>query len=457
MRRYHRAFRVVLLALVVCGMAPPVVLAHSIYQSAVMLDFVDSTVQAELQLPVQRIGAALALNVNAQSLESERASLTQYILAHFHARSPDGRAFAVGVAAPISLERIDGAPYLVAHLVLTPPASSRMRFFDIEDDIILNRICSHVTLVSIRSDWMTGTFAGDPQLVGALRADLRTITIDRTDASWLRGFGSIFHLGMRHIAEGTDHLLFLLALLLPAPLLAQRKRWAGFAGARDGVLKIVKVVSAFTLGHSVTLGAAALGLVHVPSAPIEVLIAVSILVSALHALRPIFPGREALVAAFFGLIHGLAFATTLAELGLERWQLVIGLFAFNTGIETMQLIVLATTMPSLLLLSRTRLYPIVRIVGALFAVTASVGWIAERWFRLSNPLDPVVETIAERAVLLAIGLFLLSAIVWWLQRARKIVPRLLFSSLRESWLPCYPVKAADAVDFSGDPTVHDHF
>ena len=53
-----------------------------------------------------------------------------------------------------------------------------------------------------------------------------------------------------------------------------------------------------------------------PSAPIEVLIAVSILVSALHALRPIFPGREAWVAAFFGLIHGLAFATTLAELGL---------------------------------------------------------------------------------------------------------------------------------------------
>jgi HupE / UreJ protein len=359
------------------------------------------------------------LNVNAQSLESERAALTQYILANFHARSSDGHAFAVGLAAPIALERIDGAPYLVAHLTLIPPVSSNIRFFDIEDDVILNRIRSHVTLVSIRSDWMTGTFAGDPQLVGALRADLRTITIDRTDAGWLQGFGSIFHLGMRHIAEGTDHLLFLLALLLPAPLVAQRTKWAAFAGARRGVLQIVKVVSAFTLGHSVTLGVAALGLVQVPSAPIEVLIAVSILVSALHALRPIFPGREAWVAAFFGLIHGLAFATTLAELGLERWQLVIGLLAFNAGIETMQLIVVATTMPSLLLLSRTRLHPIVRIAGALFAATASVGWIAERWFRLSNPLGQAVEAIAQRAVLMAIGLFLLSAIAWWLQRVRK--------------------------------------
>ena len=412
-RHYHRALRFILLVLAACGMAPPGVMAHSMYQSAVMLDFVGSKVQAELQLPVERIGPALGLSVNAQSLESERAALTNYILANFHARTPDGHAFAVGVAAPISLERIDGAPYLVVHLTLTPPVSSKIRSFDIEDDVVLNRIRSHVTLVSIRSDWMTGTFAGDPQLVGALRADVRTITIDRTEASWLRGFDSIFHLGMRHIAEGTDHLLFLLALLLPAPLLARRARWAGFAGARRGVLQIVKVVSAFTLGHSVTLGVAALGLVHVPGATTEVLIAVSILVSALHALRPIFPGREAAVAAFFGLIHGLAFATTLAELGLERWQLVVGLLAFNLGIEAMQLIVVAATMPSLLLLSRTRLYPLGRIVGALFAAMASVGWIVERGFRLSNPVDPLVEAIAQRAVWLAIGLLLLSAVTWW--------------------------------------------
>jgi HupE / UreJ protein len=105
------------------------------------------------------------------------------------------------------------------------------------------------------------------------------------------GFGSMFRLGMRHIAEGTDHLLFLLALLLPAPLLVFGSGWAGFAGLRHSFAQILKVVTAFTVGHSITLALAGLGLVLVPTSPVEVLIAVSILVSAVHALRPLFPGR----------------------------------------------------------------------------------------------------------------------------------------------------------------------
>jgi hypothetical protein len=226
------------------------------------------------------------------------------------------------------------------------------------------------------------------------------------------GFASIFRLGMRHIAEGTDHLLFLLALLLPAPLLALGSRWAGFAGARRSLFQILKVVTAFTVGHSITLALAALGLVRVPSRPIEVLIALSILLSAVHALRPLFPGREALIAAFFGLIHGLAFAATLEQLGLGRWERVAGILAFNLGIETMQLIVVAATIPSLVLMSRTRAYPFLRIGGALFAGVASVGWIAERLLGVHNPVDVLVNSVAQHGVWIAVGLFLLSIVCW---------------------------------------------
>ncbi len=196
------------------------------------------------------------------------------------------------------------------------------------------------------------------------------------------GFASIFRLGMRHIAEGSDHLLFLLALLLPAPLIALRSRWAGLDGVRPSLLRILKVVTAFTLGHSLTLALAALGVVRVPARPVEVLIAVSVFVSAVHALRPLFPGREARLAAFFGLIHGLAFATTLADLGLVRWQRVWSILAFNLGIETMQLIAVAAVMPALLLLSRTPTYSFLRIGGALFAGFTSLAWITERWLNL---------------------------------------------------------------------------
>jgi HupE / UreJ protein len=230
----------------------------------------------------------------------------------------------------------------------------------------------------------------------------------RTARSSFSGFGSLFHLGMRHIAEGTDHLLFLLALLLPAPLVVFGSRWTGFGGVRHCLLQILKVVTAFTVGHSITLALAALGLVRVPSSPIEVLIAVSILVSSAHALRPLFPGREAGIGAFFGLIHGLAFATTLGQLGLGRWERVASILGFNWGIETMQLIVVAATLPSLILLSRTRAYTVLRVGGALFAGFASVGWIAERLLDVHNSVDVVVNSVAHYAVWIAVVLFLIS-------------------------------------------------
>lgn len=216
---------------------------------------------------------------------------------------------------------------------------------------------------------------------------------------------SLFHLGVRHIAEGTDHLLFLLALLLPAPLLAIGARWAATATVRQSLLHILGIVTAFTIGHSLTLTLAAMNVVHVPSRPVEVLIAVSILVSAVHALRPLFPGKEAWIAAFFGLIHGLAFASTLDRLGLSRWDRVAGILSFNLGIETMQLAVVAMVLPSLILMSRTAAYSVFRIVGAAFACISSTMWIVERLFHIQTHVDAVVDFIAHRGVVCAGILF----------------------------------------------------
>jgi hypothetical protein len=230
------------------------------------------------------------------------------------------------------------------------------------------------------------------------------------------GFASLFQLGMRHIGKGTDHLLFLLTLLLPAPLFVTGSCWAGVAAVRQSVLRILKIVTAFTVAHSITLALATLGLVHVLSRPVEVLIAISILVSAIHATRPLFPGKEPLIAAFFGLIHGLAFAATLNELGLGRWERVSGLLAFNLGIETMQLVVVAAVLPSLILLSRTRGYSVLRIGGAVFACLASAGWIAERLLNIPNYLDPIVDVVAHHAIWIGSGLFAVSLACWMLSR-----------------------------------------
>jgi hypothetical protein len=228
--------------------------------------------------------------------------------------------------------------------------------------------------------------------------------------AWRDGLqlSSLFHLGMRHIAEGTDHLLFLLTLLLPAPLLAIGARWAAPATVRQSLLHILGIVTAFTIGHSLTLTLAAMNFVQVPSQPVEVLIALSILVSAVHALRPIFPGREAWTTAFFGLIHGLAFASTLDRLGLSRSNRVAGILSFNLGIETMQLLVVALLLPSLLLMSRTSVYSFFRIAGATFACIASAMWITERLFSVRMHVDTIVNLVAQRGVLCAGILFVAS-------------------------------------------------
>jgi hypothetical protein len=183
---------------------------------------------------------------------------------------------------------------------------------------------------------------------------------------------------MRHIAEGHDHLLFLLTLLLPAPLLAQAGRWIGYGGLRHTIRRLLAVVSAFTVGHSLTLlGGAFLGW-QLRTQPVEVMIAVSILVSSVHAWRPLFAGREPWVAGGFGLIHGLAFATLIGHFGLEPLQKAQSILGFNVGIELVQLAVVATVMPALILLARTRTYPTLRVAGAIFTGAAAIAWIVER-------------------------------------------------------------------------------
>jgi hypothetical protein len=228
----------------------------------------------------------------------------------------------------------------------------------------------------------------------------------------LSGFAGAFRLGVRHIAEGTDHLLFLLALLLPAPLLACGRRWSGRATIRGSLMQIFRIVTAFTIGHSLTLALAACGLVRLPSRPVEVLIAVSIFISAVHAIRPLFPEREALIAAFFGLIHGLAFATVISDLGFSGWYRLVSILGFNIGIEAMQLAVVAAILPSLLLLSRTRAYSLLRVSTALFAGLASAGWTIERIAGMQSSVDLIVNSLAHRAAWIAPGLFLASLMCW---------------------------------------------
>jgi hypothetical protein len=140
------------------------------------------------------------------------------------------------------------------------------------------------------------------------------------------------------------------------------------------------------------------------------MIALSILVSGLHAITPIVRGGEIWIATGFGLMHGLAFAALLGQLDLGRASLVSELLGFNLGIELTQLIVVALIMPSLMVLSQTKLYAALRTILAGSGIVLAAVWLAERTTLIAdNPLEPISTTLAAHPFLAAVTLASLAA------------------------------------------------
>ncbi|AEG93222.1 HupE/UreJ family protein [Ramlibacter tataouinensis] len=190
--------------------------------------------------------------------------------------------------------------------------------------------------------------------------------------------------GVWHIWIGFDHILFLLALLLPAVLRRQDGRWQPVDSLRAALVDVVKVVTAFTLAHSITLSLAALGLVSLPSRLVESVIAASVVVAALANLRGGRASRRRWLMAFiFGLIHGFGFASVLADLGLPQNALVLALVGFNVGVELGQLAIVAVFLPLAFALRRTGFYRVgVLQVGSLLIALVALWWFVERAFDL---------------------------------------------------------------------------
>ena len=215
--------------------------------------------------------------------------------------------------------------------------------------------------------------AGDAATV--LRVGRQTLPLGRAvPPSAFEVFRTFIVEGALHFAFGYDHVLFLLSLLLGVQLVG-RSRKAVFTS-------LAALVTAFTLGHSVTLALATLDVLRLPSRPVEATIAASIVVVALITIaRPERQHSLAPLAGAFGLIHGFGFSSVLGELGLPRDQEALSLFAFNVGIELAQLAFVALTLPLLFRASRSERYESVVVRGgsAIIALVA-LYWFVERVF-----------------------------------------------------------------------------
>jgi len=225
------------------------------------------------------------------------------------------------------------------------------------------------TDVVVRVDWLDG-----PPFTGVLRRDAPALELPRKAGTALGSnpgtlaWGYLV-LGMRHILEGVDHLLFVLGLFLLVHSTAE----------------LVRTITAFTVAHSLSLALATLGVVTLPSRPVEALIAASIVLVAREVARgpdaePTLAGARPWVVAFaFGLLHGLGFAGALAEIGLPRAHAALALLAFNAGVEVGQLVfVTVLFLVAIPFRAVVRQAPRLRLLPAYTMGTVAVVWVIER-------------------------------------------------------------------------------
>jgi hypothetical protein len=237
----------------------------------------------------------------------------------------------------------------------------------------------------------------DPQHRGLLRLEehgrIHTAIFSPEHDTWRleghsvalgRQFFEYFRTGVWHIWTGFDHILFLCSLLLPAVLERGRRRWQAVTTFHPAFFEVLRIVTAFTIAHSITLSLAVLGFITLPSRLIESTIAASVVIAALNNLYPLIEKRLWIVAFLFGLVHGLGFANVLTDLALPKPALAVSLVSFNLGVEAGQLAIVAALLPLAYLTRRSWLYPrLVVGVGSLGIAAVASVWLIERSLNVS--------------------------------------------------------------------------
>jgi hypothetical protein len=338
------------------------------------------------RITLRDVDALLDLDANADGkltwgeVEDRAADIVRLATSAFSVRANDDCPIAFG--AP-RVESVDGTGYLALAGVARcgeAPASVELSY-----RLFAGIDPSHRALVTTPETQRPALVAPNGSITVIFAAQTPAATPSSSaKASNAYGFGAMFVEGVGHILSGFDHMLFLVALMLPAVVERKGGRWVARTGLRGAVVQVAWIATAFTLAHSITLGLASFNLARVPAAVIEPLIAATVLATALNNLWPVVTTRLAFASFGFGLIHGFGFAEVLAPLNLPALELARALLAFNLGVEGGQLIVVSASFALLAIARRWQGYPRWILGGGSTALALVAGaWIVERVFNLT--------------------------------------------------------------------------
>ncbi|MDB6101535.1 MAG: hypothetical protein JWO52_1534 [Gammaproteobacteria bacterium] len=341
-------------------------------ESSLTLRIEESGFRGEWKVSLLELSSALQLDANRDGevtwpeIEHRRAEIEAYLGAHL-------QILPNRTSTPFGFEQLiygmqGGRPFILARL--TGEAAGTINTIGVNYSLPQDR-CTLKVL-----------WAGEGMHQAGISAGNGTLSFERRSAA-RSAFAESLEQGIWHIWTGYDHILFLIVLLIPAVFQRTSQSREAVPTFRAALLRVVIIVSAFTVAHSVTLGCAAMGWIHVPARLVESVIAASIFVAALNNFLPrTAGGRGAWLAFGFGLIHGFGFAGALSEIGAEGGPLWRTLAAFNLGVEAGQLGIVALFLPIAFLLRQTRFYRTCVVYGgSSIAGLCALFWFWERAFR----------------------------------------------------------------------------
>lgn len=406
-----RLITVALTGLVLLLAFPQAASAHSGEESYVYLDLYDSTVEGRVEFPIADLNEVLGLDLPLEEegalavADANRQLIYTYAAAHLSISSEfDTWPIVYG---DFSVLEIGAAgSYLVTEFEVDREFSPVPRQFTVTYDGILHAKEERNGLLIIGTDWGSGTFNNEASELLRFTPGATTRDVDLGDTSFWKGVSGVIGLGVEHIRIGSDHILFILALVLPSVLVFQRPEgWKAAPSFGSSLWRVLKIVTMFTVAHTITLTLGGLGIVEFPSAFVETVIAISIVMAALHNIRPLFVNREWLIAFGFGLFHGFGFAGLLGDLGLTQSRRVVSLLGFNLGIELGQAVIIMLIFPSLFMLRRTRYYLRTMYVGSVALAAIATAWALDRSFGIDLKVDWLVDRlVAWPRALVLIGL-----------------------------------------------------
>jgi hypothetical protein len=250
---------------------------------------------------------------------------------------------------------------------------------DIEYAVMFDVDSTYTGMVLIEQFWRGNIFNNESRPSLVFSDSDRNQRLDLSDYSMFSGFNGIVKLGIKHIWLGIDHILFLVALILPAAMIRRERRWEPVSEFRSALFYVIKIVTLFTIAHTLTLSLASFDVVELPTRLVESVIAISITIAALDILYPIFKKKIAWVVFIFGLFHGFGFASVLSHLGVLGEHMVLSLFGFNLGVEIGQVVVILIIFPVLYQIRTYSFFPkVVMKFGAVALIMLSVVWFVER-------------------------------------------------------------------------------